>query len=90
MSLRVEFFFAPGCNRYKLIDDALQEIAREVCASEVIWRDVNVIDEIDYAIELGVVTLPSLAINGELCKVRSFGALEFRKELERRLLDRLI
>ena len=33
---------------------------------QVEWRDVDVLDELDYAVELGVLTLPAIAIDGEL------------------------
>jgi hypothetical protein len=30
------------------------------------WRELNVLDDLDYAVELGVMTLPSIVIDGEL------------------------
>ena len=30
------------------------------------WREVNVVDNLDHAVDLGVLTLPSIVIDGEL------------------------
>jgi len=33
---------------------------------EVEWRELNILEELDHAVELGVITLPSIVIDGEL------------------------
>jgi hypothetical protein len=33
---------------------------------DVEWHEVNVVVSLDHAVELGVLTLPSIAIDGEL------------------------
>jgi len=35
-------------------------------AKNLEWRELNVLDDLDYAVELGVMTLPSIVIDGEL------------------------
>ena len=51
----------------------------------VTWRAVELLDELDYAVALGVVSTPSLAINGEVV----FTALPSTKKLRFALEERL-
>ena len=85
MKLLVEAFSAPGCSKCAQTREALKSAAESLGKDRVTWRDVNVLEEIDYAVELGVMTPPSIAINGELV----FAALpkpeRLRAELARRL-----
>lgn len=60
--MKIEFFHAPGCERCAAAE--LQAIA--VAVGGVEWCAVNVLDSLDRAVELGVLTLPALAIDGEL------------------------
>jgi hypothetical protein len=85
MSIKVEIFFTPGCSQCERAHDNLREIARKFGDGNVVWRDVNLLDELDYAVELGVLTPPSIAINGELVFARLPSAAQFRHELKRRL-----
>jgi hypothetical protein len=52
---------------------------------KVTWREVNVVDEIDYAVELGVVVPPSIAIDRELIFPTLPTANKLKEELIRRL-----
>jgi len=49
----------------------------------VTWRDVNVLEELDYAVQLGVLTPPSMAIDGELV----FAKLPTRAQLRENWCD---
>ena len=73
-----------GCE--KCIDrrDELKAAANEVIGDGLAWRDLSVLDELDYAIELGVLTLPALAIDGKLV----FASLPTADELRAELLKR--
>ena len=46
-------------------------------AGDLEWRSLNVLEELDYAVELGVLSLPAIAIDGELV----FAALPTPKQL---------
>lgn len=63
--MRVELIHAPGCAKCMTDQDVLRDAAEAACAS-VEWREVNVLEQLDYAVELGVLSLPSIAINGQL------------------------
>jgi hypothetical protein len=85
MKILVEVFSAPGCAKCAQTRQALRSVAEQLDKERLVWRDVNVLDEMDYAVELGVLSPPSLAIDGQLV----FPALptpeRLRAELARRL-----
>ncbi len=45
-------FSSPGCSRCGQVFDVLQTITRDLGAERIGWREVNVLDELDYAVEL--------------------------------------
>lgn len=66
MTIKVEVFSSPGCPRCAATGESLKSIAESVGNGAIVWRDLNVLEEMDYAVELGVMTPPSLAIDGVL------------------------
>lgn len=85
MSISVEVFSTPGCGRCARARDSLKSVADGFGQDKVAWRDVNVLEELDYAVELGVIAPPSIAIDGELVFPKLPTADKFREELMRRL-----
>ncbi len=85
MSIKVEVFSSPGCSKCGKAKYVLQDIAREIGGDCIDWREVNVLDEIDYVIQLGVLSTPSIAIDDELI----FTSLPSEKRLRSELLKRL-
>ncbi|WP_454727779.1 MULTISPECIES: thioredoxin family protein [Cupriavidus] len=85
MGIKVEVFSTPGCSHCDRARDSLKAIAQAFGEDRVTWRDVNLLDELDYAVELGVLTPPSLAIDGELIFAKLPSAAQLRDELARRL-----
>lgn len=85
MTIKVEVFSAPGCAKCAATREALKSVAESVGKGSITWRELNVLDEMDYAVELGVMTPPSLAIDGELV----FPALPTPEKLRAELLKRL-
>lgn len=66
MKILIEAFSAPGCAKCAETRQALKSVAEELDKERVVWRDVNILEKMDYAVELGVMSPPSLAIDGEL------------------------
>ena len=66
MSMTVEVFSTPGCSTCARSREALKAVVESFGHDKVTWREVNVVDEIDYAVELGVVVPPAIALDGEL------------------------
>lgn len=88
MTIKVEVFSAPGCARCAETKEALRKIVEEVGAGRIAWREVSVVDEIDYAVKLGVLSTPAIAVNGRLAfagppsekKLRAALEAEMRKQ----------
>jgi hypothetical protein len=63
----------------------LRSVAQELCGERLDWREVNVLEEMDHAVELGVMTPPSLAIDGKLVFPALPSPDRLREELRRRM-----
>ena len=83
--IQVEVFSSPGCSRCGQVFDILQTITQELGAERIEWREVNVLDELEYAVELGVLSMPAIAIDGELVFKSHPTAGKLREVLETRL-----
>jgi hypothetical protein len=81
--MKLELFYSPGCARCAEARDGLKTAAFEIVA-DLDWRELNVLDELDYAVQLGVLTLPAVAIDGELV----FTSLPTRRQLLAALSER--
>jgi len=66
MNVKVEVFSAPGCNSCGQARRVLKKLADEMGSGQIEWREVNIIDELDHAVEMGVFATPAIAINNEL------------------------
>ncbi len=81
--MKVELIYAAGCAECMTARAGLRCAAEAVVAG-VEWTEINVLDALDYAVELGVLTLPALAIDGSLV----FAALPTPAQLRDELLKR--
>ncbi|HLQ25651.1 MAG TPA: hypothetical protein VK138_07155 [Acidiferrobacterales bacterium] len=89
MSIRVEILSAPGCGKCALAKDKLKSVAEEFGPDKVAWREINVLDEIDYAVELGLIAPPAIAINGKLVFQTLPSIHKLREELAKRLCNEI-
>ncbi len=78
---KVEVFTAPGCGKCGKAKHVLEAVVNEMGAEKFSWREINILQEMDYAIELGVLLTPAIAINGELV----FTALPSVKQMKQLL-----
>lgn len=85
MTILVEVFSAPGCAKCAAAREALKAVAESLGRDAVTWRDLNVLEEMDHAVELGVMSPPSIAIDGALV----FPKLPTPEKLRAELLKRL-
>ena len=83
--IKVEVFSSPGCGKCGQAKTLLKAVAEELGADKVQWRDVNILEEMDYAVDLGVMVSPSIAIDGQLVFASLPSAGKLRAELEKRL-----
>jgi thioredoxin 1 len=80
--LEVEVFSSPGCTRCSRAKDMLRRLAEEIGGGRIVWREVNVLEEIDRAVRLGVLSTPALAIAGRLVFTALPSAKKLRAALE--------
>jgi len=85
MTIKVEVFSSPGCGKCGHAKDVLRKLVDELDCERIHWREVNILEELDYAVGLGVLSTPSIAIDDELV----FTSLPSAKKLRDELLVRL-
>ena len=85
MAITVELFSSPGCGKCAHAKIALKRITDELGGDAIHWREVDILQEMDYAVQLGVLSTPAIAIDGKL----EFTALPSEKKLRAHLQARL-
>lgn len=83
--IKVEVFSSPGCAKCAQAKAVLKAVAEALGQDKVTWREVNILEEMDYAVDLGVMSSPAIAIDGELMFSSLPSAGKLRAELGRRL-----
>lgn len=81
--MKIELFHVPGCRQCEGAVTALRTAAHDVVPN-LSWREVNVLQELDRAVELGVFTLPALVVDDDL----AFAPLPTPQELSEVLIRR--
>lgn len=81
--MKVEMFYTPGCSACVAAHVKLRTAAQET-VKDLEWRELNVLDDLDYAVELGVITLPSIVVDGELV----FRSMPTVEQLRTALIER--
>ena len=81
--MKVELFYSPSCSACLDRQAELRTAAR-AAIKDVEWREINVLHSLDHAVELGVITLPSIAIDGEVIFASMPTVVQFRKALTER------
>ena len=83
--VKVEVFSSPGCGKCAYARDALKKAVEALGGNRIQWREVNVLDEMDYAVRLGVLSTPAIAVDGKLVFTALPSAKKLRETLERKL-----
>ena len=81
--MKIELFYIPGCEKCATAGDDLKATAEQVIPG-IIWRELNALDELDYVVELSVLTLPAVAIDGEMVFSSLPTSGQLRRELSKR------
>ncbi len=87
MRTEIELFSSPGCSRCSKAKQALRTLSKEIGDERIIWREVDVLDDLDYAVSLGVLATPSIVIDGVLTFTGLPSLRKLRAELEQRLVE---
>ncbi len=81
--MKVELFHAPGCRSCAAARDGLKAAAQAV-VPDIEWRELNVLDHVDYAVECGVLNVPAVVVDGELL----FASLPTPRQMTTALAER--
>ncbi len=85
VNVNIEIFCAPNCNRCGRAAILVQEVINDIGDNSIHWRQVDVVEEIDYAVSLGIRATPAIIINGILVFTASPAKQVLRKEIEKQL-----
>ena len=85
MSINVEVFSSPGCSKCSHARELLKKIVLEKGEDCIHWREVNILQELDYAVSLGVLSTPAIAIDGQLVFTQLPSARKLESVLEEQL-----
>ena len=82
--MKVELFHHPGCARCRTLHADLRAAARKVLPS-LDWHEVDAAKELDHLLEVGVLSLPAIAIDGEIAFLSLPTPSQLAQELQRRM-----
>lgn len=85
MSITLEVFYTPGCAKCAQAKEALRAVVRDFDEQGVAWREVDILEEMDRAVDLGIAGVSAIAIDGELAFPSLPKPEALRRELRRRL-----
>jgi len=77
MSVDIEVFTSTVCSNCQRASRMVEQLLNDPGFESITWREVDVVEEIDYAVAFGVLVTPSIAIGGELL----FTALPSKQQL---------
>jgi protein-disulfide isomerase len=66
MALHLELFYSPYCSRCRKARQQVRSLAAAWPSERLQFRELDVLQELDRAVSLGVLQTPALAIDGEL------------------------
>ena len=82
--MKIEIFYTPSCSECVAAHAKLRRAAQEL-VEDLEWRELSVLDDLDYAVELGVLTLPSIAVDGEVIFTSMPTVGQLREALRKRI-----
>lgn len=79
--MKIEVFYADGCGNCGASRRDLKEAVLAAFPGGAVWCEIDIVKNIDYAVELGVLTVPAVAIDGALIFTRLPTAQQLVSEL---------
>lgn len=83
--MKIELLHTPGCSRCAKAAEGLKAVALHFVGDTLDWHELDVLQHLDYVVQLGVVSPPALAIDGELAFATLPTPAVLQSELRRRL-----
>lgn len=84
-TILVEVLTASGCTRCQQAKLLAKAVIAELADPRIQYRELNVVEEIDYAVALGIMSTPAIALDGKLV----FPAVPSRAALRQAIKQRL-
>ncbi len=84
MALKLELFSSPACGKCDQMKKKLQAVADQ-SEGRIEFTVVNILQEMDYALQLGVLSTPCIAVNGNLLTLGLPDMDELKKILDEHL-----
>ena len=82
--MKIEVFYADGCGTCAVARRELKQAVLPAFQRDAVWSEIDIAKNIDYAVELGVLTIPAVAINGELVFAKLPSAQQLLSALDAR------
>lgn len=83
--MKIEVFYAEGCGNCSEQRLALKEAVQTGFSTVVHWNELDIVKNIEQAVELGVLTVPAIAIDGTLVFAKLPSAAQLVAELNSRV-----
>lgn len=83
--IKIEVFYADGCGNCIASRRDLKEAVLAAFPDQSAWIEVDIVKNIDYAVELGVLNVPAIAIDGALVFAKLPTAQQLVSELTARV-----
>ena len=83
--MKVELLHTPGCGRCARASADLKSAAARLLGDALDWRELDITKHLDYAVQLGVLSPPAVAIEEELAFIGLPAASALENEIKRRL-----
>jgi predicted DsbA family dithiol-disulfide isomerase len=87
MTIEIEVFSAPGCGKCGKAKQVLKKIVDDWDTDAIRWREVDILEELDHAVQLGVLSTPAIAIDGKLIFTALPSEKKLRQTIERYLQE---
>ena len=79
--MRIELFFTTGCEKCAEARDSLR-LAAQSAGCSIDWKEVDIAEDPNRAVDVGVLSTPAVAIDGELVFARMPTASELTGAIE--------
>ena len=84
----IEVFTSTICSNCQRASRMVEQLLKEPGFENISWREVDVVEEIDHAVAMGVLATPSISIGGELVFTSSPSRQQLGNAVERYLASR--
>jgi len=84
-SIDIEVFTSSVCSNCQRASRMVEQLLKAPGFEGIVWREVDVVEEIDYAVAMGVLATPAIFIGGELAFAALPSMQQLRNAIQRHL-----